>query len=359
MRRWSAAVLFVLTIAALVMSGCRFGGTGEIQTLELAASQEILGFGETAQLSAVGRTTKGKRVAVIADWEIAQGAGTLGESSFQASSVNYEGPVVLRASYQGVAGEITLTINGLLGADYPFPNPSSPEAALPAATVPELCEVGEPLTEFVEAISYFVTYPFVDLTAIKDIWSYFVRDGVIQLPELIGSEKNRYKTALIMERIYEEELLPEIPRLSHRVHYELIDSEILGGGTSFSQAIAYRQGTTLEQATALFQRLFPTMANSYGVGWSTIATHLAREIGKKTQEVVTLEQDRFASSTWSFARPDDTKVHLHSAWVRVDTFYLSDSQGFPLETSPVFSRYNFSSCPVEIRSEVFYVTWSF
>jgi hypothetical protein len=358
-RRWSAAVVFFsLALVPLVLSGCLFAGAGEVESLELTASQEVLAFGETVQLNAVGRTTTGKTVAVIPDWELVQGTGTLGESSFRASSWGYEGPVVLRASYQGVSAELTLSINGLLGEPNPFPRPSGPNAALPKATDPDLYQIGEPLSEYAEYIFYWVTYPFGDLQAAKELLSYFVRDGNIQKPELMASEKNRYARVAIMDRIYEEELLPEIPRLSHRVHYELIDSEVLGGGTSFSRTISYRQGTTLEQVTELHARLVPDMANSHGLGWSNLSRHLARQILKYTQEAVEVEPEQTAVSTWSFASPDDALHYLHTAWVRVDTFYLSDSGGTPLERSGLFSDYGFSSCPVEIRGEVVYVTWS-
>ena len=352
-RRCSAVLSLILV--SLVMSGCLFSGAGEIQTLELSASHDILGFGETVQLSAVGKTTKGKKTAVIADWKLVEGAGTLGESSFKASSWNYEGPVVLRASYQGVSAELTLTINDLLGEPNPFPRPSGPSAVLPKATSPDLYQIGEPVSNYAELITWWVNYPIDNFGTFKDMWSYFVRNGSIQIPGPVV--RGSYAKANIADYVYEE-LLPEIPRLSRRVHYELIDSEVLEGGGDFSQTISYRQGTKLEQAEALFYRLIPVIATSYGWGWSSLAGNLEREIERRTQESVKLEQDKIATSTWSFASPDDALYYLHSAWVRVDTFYLSDSQGLPLEYSPVFAKYGFSSCPLEIRGDVVYVTWS-
>jgi hypothetical protein len=71
---------------------------------------------------------------------------------------------------------------------------------------------------------------------------------------------------------------------------------------------------------------------------------------------VEINPEETAVSTWSFVSPDDALYYLHTAWVRVDTFYLSDSQGIPLEESWIFSGYNLKSCPVEIRGEVVYVT---
>lgn len=119
------------------------------------------------------------------------------------------------------------------------------------------------------------------------------------------------------------------------------------------------QGTTLEQASEMFYRLVPKIATSYGWGWSTLAANLEREIQRRTQESVKLEQEKLVTSTWSFVSPDDALYYLHSAWVRVDTFYLSDSEGHPLDTSVAFAKYGFSPCPVEIRGDVVYVTWSF
>lgn len=175
----SSSVLFISS-GALSFVWLSFRGRREVESLELTASQEVLAFGETVQLNAVGRTTTGKTVAVIPDWELVQGTGTLGESSFRASSWGYEGPVVLRASYQGVSAELTLSINGLLGEPNPFPRPSGPNAALPKATDPDLYQIGEPLSEYAEYIFYWVTYPFGDLQAAKELLSYFVRDGNIQ-----------------------------------------------------------------------------------------------------------------------------------------------------------------------------------
>ncbi|NMB19611.1 MAG: hypothetical protein GX979_01965 [Firmicutes bacterium] len=359
MRGWPrATVVLVLAIVSLIMSGCLFGGAGEIQTLELTASHEVLGFGETAQLSAVGKTKTGKKVAVIADWEIIKGSGTLVDSGFRASSWNYEGPVVLRATYQTISAEITLTINGLLGEPNPFPKPSSIDDALPKKTDPILLQVGEPVSVYAELVPYFVIYPFIDLSAFKDIWSYFVRNGTIQPPELMEGEKSRYASAWIADDVYEE-LLPEIPSVSHQVHFELIETEVLPGGASQSRTITYRHGTTLEQASEMFYRLVPKIATSYGWGWSNLSGNLGREIQKSTQESVTLEPEEVVSSTWSFVSPDDADFYLHSAWVRVDTFYLSDSEGNPLDTSVAFAKYGFSPCPVEIRGDVVYVTWSF
>ncbi|MGI6148071.1 MAG: hypothetical protein GX195_03530 [Firmicutes bacterium] len=75
--------------------------------------------------------------------------------------------------------------------------------------------------EYAERILYWGTYPFGGIQTMKEIFSYFVRNGAIPKPELIGSEKNRDAEARIMDRIYEDELLPEIPRLSHRVHLRI------------------------------------------------------------------------------------------------------------------------------------------
>ena len=353
MRRCSAVLSLILI--SLVMSGCLFSGAGEIQTLELSASHDILGFGETAQLSAAGITKMGRKRPVIADWEFVEGAGTLEGASYRASNWSYEGPVVLRASCQGVSAELILTINGLLGEPNPFPRPSGPGAVLPKATSPDLYQIGEPASTYAELIGWWVTYPFDNLAAFKEMWSYFVRDGAIQMPALV--QRGNYAKANIADYVYEE-LLPEIPRLSRRVHYELIDSEVLEGGAGFSRTISYRQGTKLEQAEALAYRLIPLIATSYGWGWSSLAGNLEREIQKRTQESVKLKQEEVVTSDWSYFSPDDALYYLHSAWVRVDTFYLSDSQGIPLEYSPVFAKYEFSSCPLEIRGDVVHVTWS-
>lgn len=79
---------------------------------------------------------------------------------------------------------------------------------------------------------------------------------------------------------------------------------------------------------------------------------------KYTQEAVEINPEETAVSIWSSIGPDDALYYLHTAWVRVDTFYLSDSEGIPLEESWIFSGFNLNSCPVEIHGEVVYVTWS-
>jgi hypothetical protein len=56
----------------------------------------------------------------------------------------------------------------------------------------------------------------------------------------------------------------------------------------------------------------------------------------------------------------DAYYYLYSSWNKVDIFYLSDSNGVPLEESPIFEGYGFHSYPVEIRGgTVVQKTWAF
>ncbi|NLL47222.1 MAG: hypothetical protein GX249_01440 [Firmicutes bacterium] len=346
--RFKGTLLLSLAVAFLFLSGCLFGGLKDIDSLELAASQSVLAFGETTELMARGKTKTGKIVSVIPTWEILGGSGTLSESEFQASDWDYEGPVVLRATYNGVSAEITINVNGLL-RDYedPFPVPTSPWVVLPAKTESRVVEIGEPL-DFFSTTVYLRRQNGSSLRG----WGRFVWDGSIMLPD----DPSPY--TWMNPKFYEE--IPEIPRLSHRVHFELIETQVLGRGTNFSRSVSHRTGTTFEESKELMQHLTSETTASARWGWGEIKTTLTYEIESRTKQSVKIEKEETVTRTWSFEHPNDFDTYLYSSWNKVDTFYLSDSNGVPLEDSPIFAGYGFSSSPVEIRGAVVVQkTWGF
>lgn len=345
--RLKSISLLTVVVTVLAMSGCLFGGAGQITSLELGASAELLGFGETVGLSAQGKTEKGKTVTVIPKWEIISGAGTLGDSEFQASDWDYEGDVVLRATYNGVSAEITLTIQGLL-RDYPdpFPQPSSAFASLPAVTEEYLVKIGEPVDYFVDKVWLLVMN--------RQIWGWgrFVWDGTIMLPD------DPSPATWINPKLYEE--IPEIPRLSHKVRFELIESMVLARGTNYDRSVSHEKGTTYEEAVEMASRITSETHAEAGWSWGKVETTLTMEFTKRTQQSIKIEQKEKVTRTWSFVNPNDRTYYLYSSWNKVDIFYLSDSNGVPLEESPIFEGYGFHSYPVEIRGgTVVQKTWAF
>ena len=347
--RSKGTILTILAVTFLLMSGCLFDGLKNIVSLELTASDSTVQVSETIELSARGKTKTGKIVSVIPDWEIVAGAGTVGKSDFQASDWNYEGPVVLKATYNGVSSEIEININGLLH-EYgdPFPKPISPWVALPSST--------KGLTDYVE-VGGEVDF-FSDIVHLKEKNSItrgrarFVWDGKIMLPD----DPSPAKWA--NSQLYDE--IPERPRLSHTVHFELIEAQVLGKGTNFSKSVSHRQGTTMEQSQELVKRLTSETTAKAQWGWGEIETTLTAEITSKTQQSVKIEKEDTVTRTWSFTHPNDYDTYLYSSWNKVDTFFLSDSEGVPLEESEIFKGYGFHSSPVEVRGAVVVQkTWGF
>lgn len=344
--RLSRILLVTVLAFSVFMSGCLFGALN-ITALELEASDYLLGFGETVQLSAKGITDTGKTVSVIPQWEIVSGKGTLGKTDFQVSDWDYVGDVVLKATYNGVSAELTVTINDLL-RNYPdpFPQPASPWVALPAVTESYLVTIGEP-------VDYFTDWVYINFNGrIIKGWGRFVWEGKIMVPD--DPSPGTWANPLF----YQE--LPEIPRLSHRVHFELLETQVLGRGTNFEKSISNRQGTTYEKAVELASRLTSETHAEAGWSWGKVETTLTLEISKRTQESVKVEKEQTVTRTWSFIHPNDYDTYLYSSWNKVDTFYLSDSNGVPLEESPIFAGYGFYSYPVEVRGNtVVQKTWGF
>ncbi len=340
--------LGIVLVFATLLSGCLFGGLKNVVSLELVASDSTLAFGEIIELSARGTTKTGRVVSVIPTWEIVVGTGTVGESNFQASDWDYEGDVTLKATYNGVSSEINVTVAGLLrDYDDPFPKPTSPWVSLPSKTESTLVKIGDPVDFF----SNHVYLLMPNGGTIKG-WGRFVWDGEIMLPD--DPSPATWANRLLYEEI------PEIPRLSHRVHFELLEVQVLGRGTNFKKSISNRQGTTLEQTQELVKRLTSETTAKAQWGWGEIETTLTAEITSRTQQSVKIEKEQTVAREWSFTHPNDFNTYLYSSWNKVDTFYLSDSNGVPLEESPIFAGYGFSSHPVDIRgSAVVQKTWGF
>lgn len=346
--RLRSVFLAALLACTTLLSGCLFGGTAIVTSLELEASSEILAFGETTELTARGRTENGKVVSVIPKWEIISGSGTLGETDFQASDWNYVGEVVLRATYNGISDEIALEILGLLGEDYvdPFPRPGHPNASIPEVTEEFLVKVGQPLDSFSELGELLV------MGRRMVGWCWFMRNGEIIQPS--DPKPGAWATAKWHEK------LPDKVHLSHRVRYELIDCQVLDRGTNYSNQVSNRKGTTFQETKELAERLTSETHAEAGWSWGRIETTLTYEISKRTQQTVKIEEEQTVTRTWSFVNPNDYDTYLYTSWNKVDIFYLSDRNGVPLEESPIFAGYNFYSYPIEIRGRtVVQKTWGY
>lgn len=343
--RWLHAGLMALLVLSVLLTGCSWGA-GKVTSLQLEASDNTLFFGETAQLNAKGVTDKGKTIVVVPDWEIISGSGSLSGSEFQASAWDYVGDVVLRATYKNISAELTISVQGLLGeVPDPFPKPASAFDFLPRVTEEFIVKIGEP-------VDYFTF--MVDINMGRRVLkgrAAFVWDGQIVL-------SNPYPHSWVNPKLYEE--IPEKPRLSHKVRFELIESMVLARGTNYERTVAHEKGTTFEEAQELASRITSESHAEAGWSWGKVETTLTLEFTKRTQQSIKLEQKEKVSRTWSFVNPNDREYYLYSSWNRVDIFYLSDSNGEPLETSPIFAGYGFTSFPVEIRgNSVVQKTWGF
>ena len=183
-------------------------------------------------------------------------------------------------------------------------------------------------------------------------WARFVWEGEIMIPD-------DPRPATFANPMHYKEL-PEIPRLSHRVHFELLDSQILAQGTNFERSVSNRKGTTFEESKELSQRLSSETNATVGWGWGQIETTLTYEISERINTSIKIEEETTVTRTWSFINPNDHDMYLYSYWNKVDTFYLSDSNCIPLEESTIFAGYGFHSYPVESRGNtVVQKVWAF
>lgn len=348
-------VTTVVVVLSLFMSGCLFGGLKNIESLDLGASESVISVGNTLELSAVGTTKTGRKVAVIPEWEIVSGSGVISESRFHASDWDFQGEVVLRATYNKISADITVAVQGLLQGLDPFPQPTSAYFLLPKKTESQIVTIGEPVKDFTELIPYRMINKAGD-SKVQGGWLQFVANGVRTIPQFPSREDITFSFFNPNHGI----LLPEIPRLSHRVHFELIETEVLDRGTNYSRTVAHRTGTTVEQSKELVKRLTSETRAKAEWGWGEIETTLTAEITTRTQQAVRVQKEQTVTKTWSFQHPNDYDTYLYSSWNRVDTFYLSDSKGIPLEDSQIFAGYSFRSYPVEIRgSGVVQRAWGF
>lgn len=340
-RRMGYVYIAVVVTLVTLTSGCLLGGLKNIVSLELVPDKNVVFSGEEVVLTAIGKTAKGESISVKPKWEILNGSGSLEATKtggvFSASTWDYNGEVTITGEYNKVTAQIKITVEDLpqTPAD-PFPQPTSAFDLPPNKTESNIVKIGDP----VEYFSNWVTLKFKNGSTMRG-WGRFVWDGVIMPPD------DPDPATWVNERYYGN--IPEIPRLSHRVHFERIDHEVLDRGTNYSRSVAHRTGTTREQATELAKRLTSETKASASWGWGQIETTLTAEITSRTQQSLKIEEEKTVTKTWSFQHPNDYDVYLYSSWNRVDTFYLSDSNGVPLDESPIFEGWGFSSQPVEIR----------
>lgn len=340
----------IVFVAALT-AGCLFGA-GPITSLELVVDKSSLLAGETAIVTAVGKTEKGKVVTFQPQWEIVSGNGSLepdgSQAVFYASNWDHKGTVKLQVTYGKLQAETEIETLGLLGEiEDPFPKPESAFDLMPERTEPQIISTND--------LAFFSNV--VALKSKRDGHIFtgrarFVWDGKIMIAD--SPAPDSWVNALHYTEI------PEIPKLSHRVHFERIGIEVLDRGTNYSRSVAHRTGTTKEHATELMWSVTSETTASARWGWGDIQTKLTAEIKSTTKQSVRIEEETTVTKSWSFQHPNDHDVYLYTSWNRVDTFYLSDSKGVPLEESEIFQGWGFSSNPVEIRgSGVVQRTWGF
>lgn len=343
--------LLVIVLVAALNSGCLFG-TGPITSLELVVVDDTLFAGETTIITAVGKTERGRVVTFRPQWEIVSGNGSLepngNQAVFHASDWDHKGTVKLQATYGKLQAEAEIETLGLLGEmKDPFPKPQSVYDLMPNRTESQIISINE-----LDFFSNRVPLKSKSTGRIFNVWARFVRDGKIIIAD--SPAPNQWVNALHYTEI------PEKPKLSHRVHFERIDSEVLDRGTNYTRSVAHRTGTTKEHATELMWSVTSETTASAHWGWGDIQTKLTAEIKSTTKQSVKVEEETTVTKTWSFTHPNDHDVYLYTSWNRVDTFYLSDSEGVPVEESETFKGWDFSSNPVEIRgSGVVQRTWGF
>ena len=343
--------LVVIVFLAVLTSGCLFGA-GPITSLELIVDKSSLLAGETAIVTAVGKTEKGKVVTFQPQREIVSGNGSLepngSQAVFYASDWDHKGTVKLQVTYGKLQADLEIETLGLLGEmQDPFPKPESAFELMPDRTETQIISTND--------LSFFSNSVPLKSTAtgrIFNVWARFAWDGQVMIAD--SPAPNSWVNSLHYSEI------PEIPKLSHRVHFERIDIEVLDRGTNYSRSVAHRTGTTKEHATELMWSVTSETTASARWGWGDIQTKLTAEIKSVTKQSVRIEEETTVTKSWSFQHPNDHDVYLYTSWNRVDTFYLSDSNGVPLEESEIFKGWGFSSNPIEIRgSGVVQRTWGF
>lgn len=351
-------VFVTWVLLAIFTSGCIFGGLKKIVSLELSAEKTELLLGDEVELFAVGTTSKGTKVTLIPDWEIVSGSGGIEyntkKAAFSAVDWDYVGDVTLKATYNGITAELTITIDKLPQAFDPFPTPISPLSFLPNKTESFLVAVGEPIDFLIDIVP--IRMVSGSNSKVQGYRLVFVKDGIPQVPTFPTDRGIVFS----FYNPYQGTPLPEVPRLSHRVYFERIDSEVLDRGTNYARSVTHRTGTTEEQVNELISHISAELSAKATWGWGEAEAKLTREITTRTQQSLRIEKENSVSKTWSFQHPNDHDVYLYSSWNRVDVFYLSDSNGVPLEESPILKDWGFPSRPVEIRGNgVVQRAWGF
>jgi len=332
-----------------MFSGCIFGtAPGPLTEIELSPNVGAIMGGEDLTFMAIGKSEEGETMTVQPEWTIVSGAGALRaegkEAMFRAVNHQYEGDVVVEARVGDISAQAVITVSRPLMGTNPFPRLDDPNELLPETTKP-VVTVGEPVDTY--RIERMLTEFILD-TRISFLFpTEYVKNGSIIAPQT-GLPSNNWT----FYHWKDSRELPEIPRLSHRVHWELINQEVLSRGTNYSRTVEHKSGTEKVHATEFAWSVSSETKAKATWGWGEVQETITATVSSKTSNSVAVKEETSVSEEWSFTNPNDADLYVYSSWNRVDTFYLSDSNGIPVDESPIFADYDLRPNEVSIRGEM-------
>jgi len=360
-------LIVALLAITMFLTGCLGGSSSSLPLAEMVISAEKTSIvdGETLTIAAVGTDTEGNEVIVSPEWVILSGTGSLeprGHKAFlNATGWDYaEGDTItVQAFADEIAAEpLTIGVIPLLQSpvtDSLFPKPESPHDPLPSKTDYYIVEDREPVDHFRDYRVYMIR-DGGHYTTIG--WHEFVKDGELLEPgdpDIPWWGEAPYFTPYD----YADGPLPEPVYLSHRVHYELVDAGLLYHNASYSQTISFTRGTSKTEATEFVRSTSSEVKSTASWGWGEVTAELKTTVEEKTSQSVTVEESRTVSETKAVNGRDDY-ITRFGVYTKVDTFYLSDVNGVPIDVSPIFAHYYLNRREVSVNgSETAIVTHRF
>ena len=333
-----------------------------LSSLEISSEQETIAGGGEVTLTASGKDEDGKLMSVEPEWHIVSGPGALSsegsETTYYATDMSYGGEVKIEARVGDITEEKVITVERLLGSEpVQWPEPDSMDYILPHKTA-TVQTVGEPLDHY--QVSQIVYNQIRNITQIKPI--VYVKDGALVDPyDSLPNGQSEYLIFIEGGYIAGGEKLPEKPHLSWRVHYELLGSASFEypDTVEWSRSVTY--GTTKTKATEFAEETSAEISAGGSWGWGSVQATVSETIEKKTSESLAIMEENTTKWRFNISSKKKEPKTLGGIYQRVVTFYISDSEGVPVDESSVFEGYFMKAREFTMRQKVNYKlkTWHF
>lgn len=352
-------LLLVILVSTLFVGvvGCSNPNVGPAEVLDITLENDVLAFGQTTEITASAKDRDGNTVSVEPEWRIASGPGALSsevnKATYFATDREYAGEVKVHAKAGDIIAEKTIEIVRLLRGEKDLIEELEPDnynSSLPDQTRVEE-KTGEP-------IDYYRSYQLV-YDSTRGTYHFkpvvYIENGSLVDPYVDEELGSRY---LVLSG---GDKFPEKLHVSWRYHYELLysNSYVYPDNSSYENGITY--GTETTSATEFAKETTKEISVGGSWGWGSVEASLSQTVSNKTTESLTIAREDTDTFTFNFIGLEEKPNTLCAVFQRVVTFYISDSQGVPVNEAGIFADYNLSAreFTVKDKSNFYTKSWRF